>query len=339
MKAKRITAVLLAAALSVTALTGCGINKSATVATFGDGTTVSLGLVNFLCHYQQAYMDDMYTSFYGDNVWQSDLYGMGYTMEQQAKDTVIEQAHELYTLAKPANMQKYGVEITDADKKAISDAAAKFMSGNSKEAIDEMGATQEIVEEMLTLMTISQKMNKVIKAEADTNVSDEEANMRGYEFVEIMKDGYYENSTFVEYSDEEKAKVEDDVKAFMSQLASTDLSSAATYNGYSYDSKAYAADDTSLPEEVKTALDGLKEGEMSDLIDTEDAYYVVRVTAETDADATAKNKESIIASRQDEKYTETLKELQTDDGWKADTKLMEKISFKNHLTMVNPNAE
>ena len=130
MKFRRITSVLLAGIMAVSMLTGCGINKDATVAKFSDGREVSLGLVNFMCRYQQAYSDDMYTSYAGDEVWSSDLFGTGSTMQEQVKDSVIEQVHELYTLSKKENMKEYGVEVTDEEKAAIKEATEKFMSDN-----------------------------------------------------------------------------------------------------------------------------------------------------------------------------------------------------------------
>ena len=51
MKAKKVIAMLLAATLSVTAFTGCSINKTATVATL-DKEDIKLGLVNFMIRYQ-----------------------------------------------------------------------------------------------------------------------------------------------------------------------------------------------------------------------------------------------------------------------------------------------
>ena len=210
MKIKKITTVLLAGIMAVSVLTGCGINKEATVATFKDGTKVSLGLVNFMCRYQQAYSEDMYTSYLGADVWNKDISGNGTTMQESVKSSVLEQVHELYTLNKPENMKKYGVELTDDDKKAITKAAKQFMDDNSDDALNEMGATQEIVEEMLTLMTVSNKMNAEIIKEVDTNVSDEEANMRAYTVVKIDTAGTTDDSgSYKEYTDDEKKEIKD----------------------------------------------------------------------------------------------------------------------------------
>ena len=192
MKFKRLTAILLAGVMTASVLTGCGINKNAVVATLGE-QEISLGVVNFICRYQQAVTDDLYTQYFGEDVWNQDLYGSGSTMQETVKTQVVEGIHEMYTLK--AHMSDYNVEITDEDKSAIEEAAKSFMEENSSDALDEMGATQDIVEEVLTLYTIRAKMTEAIKADADTEVSDEEANMRAYTMLDIKTDSYTDSET------------------------------------------------------------------------------------------------------------------------------------------------
>ena len=187
MKAKKAMALILAGALCASVFTGCGINKNATAATMKN-QTVTMGVANFLCRYEQAAMEDLYKTYLGgsgstDNIWSKDLSGNGTTLEDSTKDQAMEELHEMYTLQQ--HMSDYSVEITDDDKAAIKEAAQKFISANSKEALDEMGATEDVVEEVLTLYTIRNKMKTAIEADADTNVSDEEANMRAYSMVSL----------------------------------------------------------------------------------------------------------------------------------------------------------
>lgn len=187
MRAKKVTAVLLAGMLSVSLLTGCGgIDQNAVIATV-NGTEVSMGLANFYCRMQQATYEDIYKMYLGtEDVWMMDPYGSGINMQDSVKESALTELHDMYTLQ--AHMGDYGIELTEDDKKAVADAAAKFMSDNTKEALDELGASQEVVEELLTLQTIRARMQDVIKAEADTNVSDAEANMRGYTQLVVTAD-------------------------------------------------------------------------------------------------------------------------------------------------------
>lgn len=344
MRAKKIAAILLSGAFLVSALTGCGMNKNAVAATM-KGQEVSLGLANFYCRLQQAGSEDMYKSILGasssgESIWDKDLYGNGTTMGDNLKDSALEDLHAMYTLQ--AHMKDYKVELTDEDKKAIDQAVADFLNENSKEALKEMGADKDIVTEFLTLYTIKNKMTEAIGAEADTTVSDEEANMRGYSMVKISTTGTTdENGQETEFTDEQKDELKDKVKKDMvEELQAEDatLESVAKKNGYEVTTGTYAKDDSTLDEDVKKALDGLKEGETSSLIETESAYYFVRIDKDTDKEATDKNRESIISTRKNDHYNDVLSGWQKKDGWKVDDKKMAMISFKNSLTGQDPNA-
>ena len=98
MKAKRFTTLLVSSVLAASMLVGCGgINKNETVATL-DGQEIKLGVANFAVRLQQAQADDFYRAYFGDDVWSSDLYNNGTTMEDNTKNSVIEMIENLYIL-------------------------------------------------------------------------------------------------------------------------------------------------------------------------------------------------------------------------------------------------
>ena len=341
MKAKKVTAIILAGAICAAAFTGCGINTGATAASMKN-QTVTMGMANFTCRYQQANVEDYYKSMMGakssSELWSKDLYGNGTTMEDTMKDSVMEQLHEMYTLQ--AHMKDYDVSVTKDEKAAIKRAAQQFISDNSSEALKEMTADEDTVEELLTLYTIRSKMQKAIEAEADTNVTDEEANERGYTMMTISTTSHQDDSgNTVEYTDDEKKqlketanKIEDAVKNGKT------LEDAAKDEDQQTTTGAYASDDSTLDTSVKKALDDLKEGETSDVIETDSALYIVRLDSETDKDATEKNRQNIIDKRKSDHYNEVLEGWQKKDGWKVNKKNVAKISFKNSLTQQDPNA-
>ena len=342
MKIKKLMALLLAGALTVSAFIGCGVDKDATVATLGE-QEVSLGLVNFMSRYQQAQISEAYVYYFGKDVWTQDLSSNGTTMEEDMINEVVEEVHEMYTLK--AHMSDYNVEITAEEEAAIAEAVKAFMEANSKEALDELGATEEIVTEMLTLRTIKEKMSVEIKADVDREVSDEEANMRGYSMVSINIAGEYDSSytNYTEYTDDEVAEITSNAEKMAEALKvggeSVTLESVAEEFGYSVTTGTYDADNTTLAENVKTTLDGLAVGEVSGLLTTDDALYFVRLDTETDETATETNRNSIITERENTLYTEVLEGWQTDDGWKLDEKKLEQIKFKNNFTQTTESTE
>lgn len=335
MSIKKLAALLLTGALCVSALTGCGANPEDTVATLGE-ESVNYGVANFLLKYQKASVDDLY-AMYG-MTWDTDLYGIGTTLEDDFKDSAMQLLHDLYTLKN--HMSDYGVEITAEDKTAITEAATAFLEANSEEAIEEFGATQEIVEEVLTLYTIQAKMYNAIIAEADHEVSDEEANMRGYSLVMINIDGEYDESyNYVEYTDAEVAVLRESANRMSELLLGKTLEDAADELGFEVTTGTYANDDTTLDEELLAAMNELKEGEVSKLIETEYALYFVRIDADTDEAATESNRQSIIAERETALYEEVLNGWQEDDGWTVDESVVDKIDFHNLFTQVEESTE
>ena len=114
MREKKMAASLLCGVMAASLLAGCGeVDKSAVVATFDD-TEVSLGVANFAARLQQASYDDFYAAYFGNSVWDSDLYGDGTTMEDEVKSGVLDSLFESYTLR--AHAGEYGIEITDEEK-------------------------------------------------------------------------------------------------------------------------------------------------------------------------------------------------------------------------------
>lgn len=238
MKAKKVIAMLLAATLSVTAFTGCSINKTATVATL-DKEDIKLGLVNFMIRYQEAGYDDMYIQYMGEGYWDKTVSGNNTVLETWKKNA-IEEAHELYTLK--AHQSDYDVEVSDDEKKEIKKAAEKFMKANSDDVIDEMSATEEIVEEYLELRLIKSKMYAAIIKNADSSVTDEEANMAAYTIVKLDYKGAYDsNYQYQTYTDEQSAQIKAQADAVVEALAGgASLEDAAKAAGTTATTGTYA---------------------------------------------------------------------------------------------------
>ena len=119
MKVKRFTTLLVSGVLTASMLVGCGgINKNETVATL-DGQEIKLGVANFAARLQQAEADDFYRAYFGDDVWSSDLYNNGTTMEDNTKNSVIEMIENLYILQN--HMADYDVTLTDDETAKIAD--------------------------------------------------------------------------------------------------------------------------------------------------------------------------------------------------------------------------
>ena len=303
MKAKRFTTLLVSSVLAASMLVGCGgINKNETVATL-DGQEIKLGVANFAVRLQQAQADDFYRAYFGDDVWSSDLYNNGTTMEDNTKNSVIEMIENLYILQN--HMADYDVTLTDDETAKIAETAAQFMADNDDKAVNALGATEDIVKEYLTLVTIQSKMRAAIIADADTNVSDADANTSAYSYVNVSKTSYKDaDGNTQEYTDDEKAELADTVQKFHDAAADTTLDTAADEYGY-----------------------------------TDNYYYVLRLDEITDADATEEHRQEIISQRQSDLYNEVLQGWKDEAEWVLKDKVWDKVTFDNLFTTTVESTE
>ena len=189
MRSKKVTAMLLTGAVLMgLSASGCGnqISDAAEFATIGD-TTITMGVANLFAKYQQAVYDSYYMAYFGEDMWNNDLYGSGKTMAEDVKESVVESLQDMYTLK--AHMSDYEISLSEEEEAAIAAAADEFVAANSKEAIRQIGAeNRENLLEMLRLQTIQKKMHDRIIQDADTTVTDEEAAQRTFSYVTVAPD-------------------------------------------------------------------------------------------------------------------------------------------------------
>jgi parvulin-like peptidyl-prolyl isomerase len=337
-------------------------NKNATVATL-DKEDIKLGLVNFMIRYQEAGYDDMYIQYMGEGYWDKTVSGNNTVLETWKKNA-IEEAHELYTLK--AHQSDYDIEVSDDEKKEIKKAAEKFMKANSDDVIDEMSATEEIVEEYLELRLIKSKMYAAIIKNADSSVTDEEANMAAYTIVKLDYKGAYDsNYKYQTYTDEQSAQIKAQADAVVEALAGgsslEDAAKAAGTKATTYvdpdaektDDSDKKSDDTeskesskssdsktkdsvyttnNLDQSVVDALNSLEEGQTSDLITTDSTYYIVRLDKKTDEEATESNRKTVKGNKEDKYYNGILSGWQDDEKWSVKQKQLDKIKIHNYFT-------
>jgi len=340
MKFKKITAMLLTAAMLTSfTVTGCGskVDADAAAATL-DGKEISMGVANFMAQYQAAQSDLYFLSYYGEDMWSSES-GDGKTMTDSVKDSVMENIRECYLL--DAHAADYQVELTEEEKTAITEAASQFLSDNSADAINKMGATQEIVEEMLRLYKIQAKMRAAIQEEIDTNVTDEECAQKTFSYVRFDKTSSAETTaddTAADDADTEKDNKET-AEEFLKN-ASDDLEAAAKAGEYTVQTCSYGAGDlneddntTSMDIEVLKAADKLKKGKMADsVIEADSGYYVIRMDSTDDKEAAKTKKESILTQRRNDKYSETIEGYKDASEWKINESEWKKVNFDELYT-------
>lgn len=346
MKIKKITTALLSGVLCTSlALTGCGnktVDPDAVVATL-NGKEIKLGLANFIAQYNAVTYDAYYSAYMGGpQMWTQDYSGEGKTMEDNVKEQVMDTIETNYLLEE--HMADYNVEITEDELAAMREAAANFMESNDPAAIERMTATEDIVTEMLRLDTIQKKMYNAIIADVDTEVSDEEAAQRTFSYYNItLPENGTESADATEAvaeelsTEEQKAELED-YATQVAGAAKEDFDAVADTYALSESTYSYGSDEDSFAKEVIDEADKLKEGEVSDVIETENGqYYVIRLDSEFDETATENKKQEIVSERQADHYKEVCDGYKKDADWSIKKSVWKNVTFTGNQYTIKTN--
>lgn len=320
---KRLAAAGLCVIMAISTV-GCGskpLDGSQKVATVGE-KEMTLGEANFLLRFQQVQTESYYESMLGTGIYDKDLYGNGTTYGESFKNDVMESMQEYYILE--AKAADYGVELTEEETAKISETAAAFLKANEDMTKEQMTADQKTVERVLTLMTLGKKVTAAIYAEADVTVSDEEAAQRGFSYVAIPK-----GSGDEALSDKEIQESKDKLAAMEEQIKGGDtIDAAAVEAGLTAYPGSYGKDySAGYDAKVIEALDALKEGEVSDVIETDAQLYLVQLTKELDEEATAKRKDDLTSQQQMEYYNELMASWKDEYVLTVDEKVWDQVVF------------
>ena len=216
MNTLRVKSVGMAALAATVLFTGCGkISPNATIVIIntGDGSkdTITLGYGNLTAKYQQSMYDQFLLGYYGEGMWSSDMSGTGSTLEDDTKDGVLTDMEEQY-LAK-LHASDYGITLTEEQNTAIADAAAQFISANSKESLDAMGTTEEYVKQYLEYRTYYSLVSNSAKEAADADIKDKDYWMRTLTYVAFDTTGKTdETGHLVKYTEDEIADMKSQAK-------------------------------------------------------------------------------------------------------------------------------
>ena len=337
--AKKITGALLAGALGAASLTGCSSPMDGTQPLLTSGEdTVTVGTGNLMLRMNQATMLSYYSMMGGSTtgLWSQDS-GDGETYGDTTKASVLDELENM--LVQKQHAADYDVSISEEEQGKIEEAAQAFMDANTEETIQNLSVSQSDVETLLELYTYQTKMYDPMVADVDTNVEDSEAAQSRITYCRIdISDTQNEDGTTTPLTDEEKQEKKDQAQALLDKLqASADPASAdmdALAKEVNEDLNAvdntFGDDDTLLDDKLKEAAKTLQDGQVyGEVVEGENAYFVVRMDSVLDREATDAEKENIVSERQQNAYNDLL------DQWKDDADITVNNKEWNKVTLTD----
>ena len=330
---KKAVVLTAAGVFTAAAVTGCSgsVDTEAVVATVGD-EEITLGVANFYARMTQGEYETYYAGMMGttaEEMWSQD-YDEDHTFEESIKDTIMENLENMYIIAQHAD--DYEVSLTEEEEQAISDAAEQFSADNTDEAKEAVSGYKKDIEKYLELATIQSKMDSKMKEGVDEEVSDEEAAQKSMQYVFFSYTSTDEESGEVtDLTDAEKESLKTTAQTLADRTAGgEDMETVDAELGAEVQTATFDGESTSPNTDLVAAADALEnEGDVTDVVETDNGLYVARLTSLLDREATDTEKENIVEERRQDQYDSLLEEWRNGTEIDVKEKVWRKVDFED----------
>lgn len=301
--AKKAAVIFLSAALCMGSLTGCGKETKVVFTTglsgnqvfkIGSETCVRPELMVYLITFYNQYADT-----YGEEMWHYDFGGV--TLEEHVKKTVLSKMIQIKIMNLMAQEQK--ISLSTEEEKKVSEAAGVYYDGISDALRKKEKITPEIAEKVYAEYALANKVYATITESADMEISDDEARTVTVQAI-YLKNWKMKNNEKTPMSEEETLEVLERARQALKRAESGEdfEALAAEYSDDKQIVKSFARGDAEAHfEETLFALD---EGDVSQVIETKDGYYIVKCISTMDYEATQENKLVLAQQRQRKAFSD-----------------------------------
>ncbi|MBP3295516.1 MAG: peptidyl-prolyl cis-trans isomerase, partial [Lachnospiraceae bacterium] len=224
-------------------------------------------------------LHNQYEGAFGDGIWAVQVEGM--PLGDTIKQTVLARLAKLKIMNLMA--VQYQLQLTKEEQEAVKKAASEFYGNLSKDEIAAMDGVKKVtIEEMYEEYAIAEKLYEYLVKDVNPEISDDEARIITVHQIRMKNEAQLADI---------KKQIDD---------------------GEDFDTLAYSdneAEEVSLsfakgemPQEIEDACFALGEGEVSEILQTEDGYVLYQCVNTYDRDQTEAHKVQILQQRRKETF-------------------------------------
>lgn len=303
---KKIIALCVAAGLGLGILAGCSRGEGVTrvIFTTGPGKDEIFRIGDEICSKAEIMVyltntQNQYENVYGEEIWQTSLDGV--SLEENVKETVLEKAAQIKTMYLLAKEKE--ITLEDEEKELVEKAALEYFESLNETETELMGVTQETIEELYTEYAMANKVYQYIIQDINPEISDDEARIITVQHILIrtyMKDG---SGNRVAFSEEQKKEAYEKISEVRELATDGEHDFAELASHYSDDVNiSYSFGKGDMDAAFEAAAFELETGEISEIVESESGYHIIKCLNTFNREETDNNKLNILEERRGEAF-------------------------------------
>ena len=279
----KAAALLGAAVMMISALAGCGKNtKVVLTAGLKKNEVFRISSASCVLPEVMVYLTNMqnqYESVYGSQIWNASDGQL--SLEQEEREQVLTQLARIKVMNLLA--QKKEVTLDDKEKERAAAAGREYFASLNSAEVTALNVTQDLITKMYEEYALAEKVYQTIVENVNPEVSDDEARTITVDMIRVGDSA--KASQVLGKAKEEGVDFET-----LAQAESEDQTVMQSFGK------------GEVSEELEKAAFNLGKDEISDVVESDGSYYILKCISTFDEAQTKANKEKIVKQRQSEAF-------------------------------------
>lgn len=309
-KIKTVSACALVFLMATLVTSGCaGAEEEATQIVFTTDFTDNeiFRIDNLNCTVPEAniYMytaEDQYTDVFGREIWDTDIKDA--MLLDELKDVTLARLAQIKAMKLLAESRS--IELDEEESEKVKEAAGKYIAGLNPASIAKLAISEETVEKMYGDYALAEKVYDSITANVNPEISDDEARTIKVRHILIKTYEADEDGKKTVFDTDRKNAAFQKAVAIRKEAVAEDADFDALIDKYSEDTTAeYTFGKGTMPENFEKAAFELGTDEISDVVQTDYGFHIIKCISTFDRDETDANKVRILKQRKKEAFNAT----------------------------------
>ncbi len=238
-----------------------------------------------------------YQEVFGEDIWRQNFGGK--TLEKELKDTTLARLAQIKSMDLLA--AEWNVELTE-EELAKAETAAKNYYATLIGTEEEKGVTEELLRQMYADYALADKIYEEVTLNVNPEISDDEARSITVKQILFKTSELDENGNRKEYSEHDKEDARKRAEKCLDKIKEGADFPSLTEKYNEDPQNTYTFGKGMMPKEFEKAAFNLDTGEISDIVETEYGYHIIRCISSFDQEETDNNKQRIVTERKKEAF-------------------------------------
>ena len=256
--------------------------------------------------YLNAVQQD-YEQYYGSEIWQYAVDAQGNTMGEVIKEQTLEQIIYIKVVCQKAS--ELGIVLSEEELQTVDRQTADYMAKLQESDLLLHGVNSDMIRRIYADNLLARKTFEVTTLNVDTDIPDAIAAQHQFYTIAIRNFKIDASGNRISYEGTEAEELAARVENLLTQaLEASDFYKLASANTEDSGMLEITGGIGDFPAEYEDAVLALNTGEISEVVKTNDYYYIFYCVTDFDVDATHEKKEEMIAQRQEEEFKNRYQE-------------------------------